>query len=152
MSKTLTADYIKEIEALFQKMQAGSNENIIVLVGDIDNQLTRKAAEKQYDLRNYKHNLDLYGVRHTFNRHGNEVSESKRGQIAITDSDIKRIPEIIYNYDKVEFSGKNKIGRETIIYTKQIEDGIIVYVEEIRSGRKRLTLNSMRKYKQGNHS
>jgi hypothetical protein len=79
-------------------------------------------------------------------------SEEKRGQIAITQSDLEKIPDVVYNYDQVAFFGKNKIGRETITFTKEMSDGTTIYVEEMRSGNKELTLNSMRRYKKSNHT
>ena len=61
--------------------------------------------------------------------------------------DFKKIPEIIYGYDEVSFTGKNKIGKETITYKKSFDDGTIFYVEEIRTRKKTLTIKSMWKQK-----
>lgn len=61
--------------------------------------------------------------------------------------DFKKIPEIIYGYDEVSFTGKNKIGKETITYKKSFDDGTIMYIEEIRNKRNTLTINTLYKYK-----
>jgi hypothetical protein len=140
-------EFEKEVEEIFEKIISGSNENKKVEIGDIDDKLIQEGKDNNFDLSGYKHNIDVYGVRHTLKNHGNKEKEEKRGQLAITMNDIKKIPDIIYNYDKVEFSGKNKIGRETITFTKKMNDGTTVYIEEIRSGNKELTLNTMRKRK-----
>lgn len=60
---------------------------------------------------------------------------------------LKKIPEIIYGYDEVSFTGKNKIGKETITYKKSFDDGTIMYIEEIRNKRNTLTINTLYKYK-----
>jgi len=146
-ANNINPEFEKEIDEIFEKIISGSNENKKVEIGQIDDRLIQEGKNNNFDLDGYKHNIDIYGVRHTLKNHGNEISEAKRGQVAVTSKDIKKIPDIIYSYDKVEFSGKNKIGRETITFTKKMNDGTTIYIEEIRSGNKELTLNSMRKRK-----
>ncbi|MBO9492060.1 PLxRFG domain-containing protein [Endozoicomonas sp. G2_1] len=95
------------------------------------------------NLDGYKHVVDTSGIRHAFKHHGDAMAESKRGQIAIKESDFSKISEIISNPDKVELSGKDKLGNDLIKYQKQVDDGTTYYVEEIRTGRKELVLKSM---------
>ena len=54
---------------------------------------------------------------------------------------------IVYNYDKAMFGEKNGQGRDIIKLKKQMPDGYTIYIEEIRTGNKTLTLQSMRKFK-----
>lgn len=98
----------------------------------------------------YKHNIDLYSIKHSLNKHSNKDREEPRGQVPISESDIIQAQDIVYNYDKIEFGEKNLQGRDIIKLYKQMSDGYLLYIEEIRTGRKTLTLNTMRKYKNKN--
>lgn len=51
----------------------------------------------------------------------------------------------------VVYGLKNDIGRDIIVSIKEMGDSIVL-VEEIRSGRKRVALNSMRKYPRTVHA
>jgi hypothetical protein len=140
-------NFKNEAARVFEKATGNTNENDKVEVGNVNDRLLKEAKNNEIDLEGYKHSMDVYGVRHTLKNHGNAALEEKRGQVAITKSDIQQIPDVIYNYDGVSFSGKNKVGRETVTYTKKMPDGTTVYIEEIRSGNRELTLNTMRKHK-----
>lgn len=50
------------------------------------------------------HSIENSVVKHNQNRHGDPQKEEKKGQIAITEEDYQRIPEILENYDKLEKS------------------------------------------------
>ncbi len=114
---------------------------------DIFHKIRDFGKSSQTQPTDYQHDLDVSGTRHAIKEHGQPKTEEPRGQIAITDGDFEKIPEVIYSYDDVSFTGKNKIGRETITYKKSFNDGTIMYVEEIRDKRKTLTINTMYKYK-----
>ena len=144
-SGVVNPEFETEVDEILAAIFSGDNTNKKAEIGEIDVKLLEAGKAHGFDLTGYNHTIDIYGVRHTFKNHGNKETEAKRGQIAITESDIKQIPEVIYNYDNVVFSGKNKTGRETITFMKKMTDGTTVYVEEIRTGNKTLTLNSMRK-------
>ena len=58
--------------------------------------------------------------------------EAARGQVAVTRADLLKIPEIIANPDYIVFGTKNRIGREGIIYVKNMPNGSTYYIEEIR--------------------
>ncbi|MDO4433593.1 MAG: hypothetical protein Q4B82_03325 [Alysiella sp.] len=62
--------------------------------------------------------------------------------------DFILIADIIQNYDKVEYAGKIKIGRDAIKYMKQCDD-IVFYIEEVHSGKKgkKLVMQTMYKRK-----
>jgi len=140
-------NFSDDVNKIFDSILSEENAYIKADVGDIDDRLINEAKENGYNLEGYKHNIDTYGVKHTLKNHGNKDKEEKRGQIAVTKRDIEQIPDIVYNYDSVKFGEKNKIGREILVFSKKMSDGTTVYVEEIRTGNKELTLNSMRKHK-----
>ncbi len=98
-------------------------------------------AKKIFDLtginiKGYVHAIDSSGVKHVIKQHS-VISEYKRGQIPIILDDFELIPEILTNFDLVEYGEKNKAGRHLIVYQKKIEKGISFYVEEVRSPKKK---------------
>lgn len=52
--------------------------------------------------------------------------------------DFKRIPDVIYKADEINFTGKNRPGLETITYKKTMPNDIVFYVEEIRTRKKNI--------------
>lgn len=137
-------NFKQEVESVIEKAKDNPNERASVDVGDVSSKLTKDAKEQGYDISGYKHNVDVCGVRHAFNKHG-KPTEYKRGQIPLDDDDIKAIPEILYNYDEVIFGEKTRKGVDLIKYKKQMPDNTTFYVEEIRTGKKTLTTKTIYK-------
>lgn len=104
------------------------------------------------DLAGFVHAIDGSAIRHTLKNHGNEKVETARGQLPVTNSDFARIPEILANPDKTVYGLKNKIGRDLIGYLKTLPDGTTIYLEEVREGKRRLVMQSMRKYPRTTHA
>ena len=129
--------------------KAAPNQTEKAVVGKVSPQLSTAVKEHGLNIDGYIHNIDTSAVQHTRKRHGIPQREERRGQLAVTDDDFKNIPQIIYNPDFVAFGAKNNKGLDLIIYGKNMPDGSSVYVEEIRTGKKTLTTNSLRKYKTG---
>ena len=71
----------------------------------IDKKEYAKTIKIQWD------EFDKSALNHIINRHGK--TENYRNQIPITNDDIKNIPDVIYNADNVEYSGKNEKGLDT---------------------------------------
>ena len=143
----INPNYKEELKQVIDKAKNNPTEHQKLVIGKVSPELEEKAKENGFDISGYQHDLDVSGTRHAIKEHGQPKTEEPRGQIAITDGDFEKIPEVIYGYDDVSFTGKNKIGRETITYKKAFDDGTIMYVEEIRDKRKTLTINTMYKYK-----
>lgn len=143
----INPNYKEELKQVIDKAKNNPTEHQKLVIGTVSKDLEEKAKENGFDIAGYQHDLDVSGTRHAIKEHGQPKTEEPRGQIAITDGDFEKIPEVIYSYDDVSFTGKNKIGRETIAYKKSFDDGTIMYVEEIRDKRKTLTINTMYKYK-----
>jgi hypothetical protein len=99
------------------------------------------------DVRGYTRVIDNYGVRHTMKQHGNEVKEIKRGQIAVTLDDFSKIALITSEPDDIFADGKNKIGRDVIVFVKVIEGIGYRHVEEVRGKHKLVATDSLRKKK-----
>ena len=138
--------FAEELDAV---LKAAPNKAEKAVVGRVSPQLSTAAKEHGLNIDGYIHNIDTSAVQHTRKRHGIPQREERRGQLAVTDEDFKNIPQIIYNPDFVAFGAKNNKGLDLIIYGKNMPDGSSVYVEEIRTGKKTLTTNSLRKYKTG---
>ena len=130
---------------LLEKAKNSPNERQVICIGKVSSKLNKYALQNNFDLTDYEHNIDVSGVRHAIKEHGSKKTEIPRGQIPIDDADFEKIPLILYSYDNVVFTGQNRIGRETITYEKKFPDGCIYYIEEIRQGKKTLTINTMYK-------
>ena len=143
----INLNYKQELKQVIEKAKNSPNERQKLIIGKVSKKLEEVARNNGFDIANYEHDLDVSGTRHAFKEHGQQKTEEPRGQIAINDADFEKIPDVIYNYDEVTFTGKNKIGRETITYKKAFPDGTIMYVEEIRDKKKTLTINTLYKYK-----
>jgi len=104
------------------------------------------AAKHGLDIAGYRHVIDGSALRHTMKNHGNAKVEQARGQVAITDADLESIPDILAAPDKTSYGLKNSIGRDLIVHMKKMNDGTTLYLEEIRTKRGTLALQSMRKY------
>ena len=94
----------------------------------------------------FTHTADLSAVRHALNSQGNAKRELARGQVPITDAEIAQIPEIVSKPDTYILGAKSKIGRELIGYVEVLSDGTTLYIEEVRTGKDRLAMTSIRKY------
>lgn len=129
----LTRKKINALIDLYRKSQSdkSGNRKFVELVS-----VTKKQAAQLgklfngVDLADYTHSIDESGLRHAL----------KHPDISI--SDILLIPFIIAEYDKV-YPGNKPF---TIVYEKEFVD-TVVYIEEIRTGRKKLVLKTMYKRK-----
>ncbi|NMG71856.1 hypothetical protein DNK49_19170 [Azoarcus communis] len=103
-------------------------------------------ARAGLNIAGFTHVLDGSAVRHMLNRHTNPTIEKNRGQIPLTDADIAAAAEVIAEPDQVVLGTKTQGRKDQIAYLKRQADGSILYLEEVRSGRRELAAVSMRKY------
>ena len=136
---------VKNIDSLLEKtFSEKRNEKIIYEIGDVNRKVSSAIFKDcGIELSDYKHIIDNYAILHIIKNHGDAVKEKRRNQLPVTIDYFKKIKSIISNPDNVYYDGKNKIGRDVIVYEKKFNDTVI-YVEEIRTGRKQLATNSMR--------
>ena len=141
------AKYNEELETLLNPPADITNKSQLkVTIGKAADNVKNEAQKHNINLDGYEHNIDYSGLKHIEREH-NKQSEVLRGQVPITPDDYRLIPEIIYNADNVQYAGKNDLGKDCFKYTKQMPDGTVYYVEEVRTGRKTLTTNTMYKHK-----
>ena len=67
-----------------------------------------------------KKTLSNHGITHTLKRHGDDVSEKKRGQKGIIDSDFELIPSILNDPDSVVKGTLNSMKEQTILFIKKV--------------------------------
>lgn len=146
------SDYKKDLKSFIKKAKDNPNERTKLNVGKVSDKLQKEAQKHGLDLTDYTHDLDVSGTRHAYKNHGDEKKEANRGQIAITDDDFEKIPDIINNYDTVNFGEKDNKGTPLIKYKKQYTDGTTYYVEEVRTKHKNLTIKTMYKNKKASNS
>jgi hypothetical protein len=94
------------------------------------------------DVHGWVHSIDESAVRHIFNRHGSANTEAPRGQLAVTNEDIERITEIVSSPDEIEASHPLADGTEVVVCKKRLGHEVI-YVQEMRVGRKKLTAKTL---------
>ncbi len=146
----INPNYKEELKQVIDKAKNNPNERQKLVIGKVSKDLEEKAKENGFDIAEYNHDLDVSGTRHSFKQHGNKNIEDLRGQIAITDEDFERIPEIVYDYDDINFGEYDEKGTPLIKYHKQFDDGTSIYAEEIRTRQKTLTIKSLYKRKNKN--
>ena len=84
----------------------------------IINELLAKKIEKSTQLfvEKYHFSIDNYSILHTLNKHGNEITEQERGQIAVIKNDFTLIQDIIENSNSIELSEKKFQSKNVIIF------------------------------------
>jgi valyl-tRNA synthetase len=137
----------KEIQELVEfAMTDKSSKNKVLHLGKLESdEIELLKLKTNLDFSDYSRVIDKSGINHAIKQHGNEKRETSRGQLAITKNDFELIPEIVKS-ENVIYSGKSKIGMDCILYEAYFED-VIFYVEEVRTGRKQLCLQTMYKRK-----
>ena len=140
-------NYREELKQVIDKAKNNPNERQKLVIGKVSPELQEKAKENGFDISGYQHDLDVSGTRHTIKEHSQPKKEESRGQIAITDEDFEKIPDVIYSYDNVSFGETDAKDTPLIKYSKRFDDGTVIYVEEIRTRQKTLTIKSMWKQK-----
>jgi hypothetical protein len=108
--------------------------------------LERVADAHGVNVISMRHTVDTSAVRHVLTRHGDSKAEAQRGQVAVTEDDLTDIPTALAMAQRVVFGAKNKRGQDLLVWVWERGDGTTLIVEEVRVGRKRLALTSMRKY------
>lgn len=129
---------------LFDKAMANKGGNTLYADFAVVNERTVRIvrAVTGLDVSGWKHSIGETEIRHIIKRHGNPANEQTRGQRAVTQADIFRLPEILTDFDRIEYTGKNEQGNDTFLISKEM-DGEIFCVQEIRRRRKKLVVKTM---------
>lgn len=138
-----TTGKIESIDKLIDIARNSGDNKAFVEIGKVSPEVAEKVKEVTgIDVEGFVHSIDEAAIRHIFKQHGNEKTEKSRGQIGVTDEDIKNIKEIVENPDEIQKGDVLADGIETVIYKKTI-DGMSIYVQEVRKGRGRLAAKTL---------
>jgi hypothetical protein len=92
-----------------------------VYFGTVNKDLAKSIKiETGMDVEGYNVTISADEIRKIFKDHGNEKTESLRGQRAIAEDDIVNIPLIIQNPDKIMLSNELYKGKPVIVFVKTI--------------------------------
>lgn len=89
--------------------------------------------------------LANYGVRHTLKKHGDPIAEARRGQIAVTAEDFGLLTTFTDFFDDAWHDRRSKLGREVLVFTKEIDGVGYWHAAEIRAGTRLVVTDSLRK-------
>ncbi len=117
-------------------------------MGKVPDAVARRVLEDTgVDVTGYQVMVNGNDVRHIMKHHGDADAEALRGQLAVTESDIARISEIIAAPDSVALSPETDgKGRRALIFEKQIGDTLVA-IEGVADGKHALETDTMRKRK-----
>jgi hypothetical protein len=118
----------------------------ITKVGKPEQWLIEAAASIDLDISALTHEITTYFINHDIKRHGNVEAEKAQGQVAVTSSDIDRIPDIVKTPD-CAIIGIKRHEETLIAYSKRFEDGTVIYYEEVLNSKKNKALRSKTLYK-----
>lgn len=95
---------------------------------------------------NRQERISTSDIRHILNQHGNKNIEATKGQLAVTKSDIKKIPDVIENFDRIVKGSihKDRNGEhQTIRFIKKYNNNTLYVVEVVPNKGKTLTIKTM---------
>jgi len=122
------ADALHELYTLAET--SDENAKRYIQYGTVSDREARRIQDATgLDLHGYRRMIDLYAIRHILKKYGDAKAEESRGQVAVTEDILLRIPEIVANPDRILAKGKNSEGRDLIAYEKQV-NGVVFFVEE----------------------
>lgn len=123
-------------------MWNGEMDAEAVFFTDLQGKLQQDAPE----LAGYSHSVGRSTINHIRKNHGDEGAENQRGQLPATAADIARIPEIVTAYDDIRTDLKTDQGAQRLAYSKRVEDGVLVFIEDVSRKRNDMRAVSMWKY------
>ncbi len=106
------------------------------------------------DISNHLITIDNYGIIHSLHKHGNPISESKRGQVALQKEDFIKFIDVIFEPDSIVLLDKSKRSSLPLLQFEKVINDRKIVVKEIRtitSSKKnkvsRLVFHTMYKFK-----
>lgn len=118
------------------------NRAFIEIAPVSDEVAQRVKQETGLDVAGFAHSLDESGVRHIFQKHGNAKAEAARGQVAVTEEDFARLPDVVAQPDKISRGRDTDDGKPTVVFEKRMGD-TVYYVQEVRNRRGKLAAKTL---------
>lgn len=98
----------EQLQKFVNDARQHKNLNKKMYFGVISNEMAEYIKnETGVDVKGYNVALRADNILKIFNSHGNETFELSRGQRAITDEDILKLPQLLNNIDYAEYAGKD---------------------------------------------
>ena len=113
----------------------------ITKIGRPEQWLIDAAADIGFDFSGLIHEVTNSFIMHVLKQHGNDKSERARGQIAVTQADIAKIPGIVKTPDYT-IIGIKRDSETLIAYSKKCDNNTVIYYEEVLTGKKSKALRS----------
>jgi len=96
------------------------------------------------NVRGFKYSVSNQAIRHTLKNHGNAKVEAARGQLAVTPDDFRQLPAIVRT-GALRSAGPHRSPHQRVVVTNEIEGLGYYAVFEVKTGKERLELWTMRK-------
>lgn len=77
--------------------------------------------------------IDNYGIIHTLEQHGNPLSESRRGQVAVVKEDFVKFLDVFLEPDEISLSGKTKRTNLPLLQFMKVLDDKKFVLKEVRT-------------------
>ena len=98
------------------------------------------------DTLNRSERISASDIRHILKQHGDKKIEASKGQLAVTKTDLKKIPDVIVNFDRIEKGNVNKnknAEHKTVRFVKKYNNNTLYVVEVVPNKSKTLTIKTM---------
>lgn len=139
------SDSLNRIDYILSDQSRNAGVVVRAIIDDVTDRQINDLQIEGIDINGYVHSMENTAIAHNEREHGVK-GETDRGQIGVVNDDYRRAIDILRNYDSVKLSEKlDAQGLPIIIYKKRYSDGIIFYLEEVRSGRKSLAFHNLYK-------
>ena len=113
---------------------------------EVNEEAVQEASRHGLDIAGYRHVISDEAVNHIINRHGDQKIETTRAQIALTDADLETIADVVSTPDRRVYGMRTRDGLDIIASIKRMPDGTLSLVEEVRTGRRKLAVKTLRKH------
>ena len=143
----INSDLLKiQVQTLINLAKSESNNNEQI-VFEVDSEILKLMSEQlEKDLSEYLFQIDMYSIRHIFKEHSDSKKEEPRGQVVVTEEDILLVLEVLREPDLLFYDGKSRLGKDIFVFQKLIQNKYVV-IKEVREGKKKIALHSMRIFK-----
>ena len=135
-----------QLETLINLAKSESNINETIQFEANTEILEQMGLQFDKDLSEYCFQIDMYAIRHIFKEHSDTKKEESRGQIVVNEDDIHLVFDVLYQPDLFFYDGKSRLGKDIFVFQKLIGNKYVI-IKEVREGKKRIALHSMRIFK-----
>ena len=91
--------------------------------------------------------VEIGTLRHTLRRHGDHATENQRGQVAVTERDVWRLPQLLAEFDSVTRADASKQGTCQVRLMKQIGHIQFTIFAEVRRKAKQVAFKPRMKHR-----